>query len=762
MKRIILLSFYIFCLISLSAQQKGTSVLKGHVLDEQTDEHLPGVTVSIEGTMRATMTDETGHFSLENVPVGTYIVTTQYLGYTGIKQQVTITQNETKNITLYIIPEDQQLSEVSVVSSARELNRKMSPVVVNQLTVKTFEATNSTTLSQGLNYMPGLRVETNCQNCGTQEVRINGLEGQYSQILIDGQPVFTSLSKMYGLEQLPTNMIEQVDVVRGGGSVLYGANAIGGVIDIITKEPEKNSYQVKYGLSLIDGKSADNTLSLNSSFVDRSKKSGISIFANMRSRNPWDANGDGFSEIGKNRASSIGFRSYTKPTLQDKFTFEYHHISEYRRGGDNMSRPPHEAQIAETTDYKIHSGGIGYIHTSRDNKQKLTVNVSTQKIGRDSYYGGGYDLNGYGNTSELALTGTARYELNMDKFLFMPAKLTAGFTQEHTNLHDTIHSRNIKQIINLSSLYLQNEWRDDKLSFIIGIRGDKHSKLNNVNIIPRSSIRYRIGENTNLRAAYSMGYRAPEIIASDLDIPVINGSATITVLGDNLKREYSNAVNGGIDFSFYNEKFYSYFLIEGFYTKINRVFIIEETGEDAAGNTILTRKNGDGAHVYGINMETTIQPINWLELQGGFTWQKSEYTEAISWSAEDYVEPVKKMLRSPDTYGFLSATATPKNNYAISLSGVYTGSMLTPHFAGAEGVTKDETVKTKSFFDTTIKLSYFFNVNSTNKIEINGGIQNMFNQIQKDYDKGPNRDSEYIYGPSLPRTFFIGLKISSI
>lgn len=762
MKRIILLSFYIFCLISLSAQQKGTSVLKGHVLDEQTDEHLPGVTVSIEGTMRATMTDETGHFSLENVPAGTYIVTTQYLGYTGIKQQVTITQNETKNITLYIIPEDQQLSEVSVVSSARELNRKMSPVVVNQLTAKTFEATNSTTLSQGLNYMPGLRVETNCQNCGTQEVRINGLEGQYSQILIDGQPVFTSLSKMYGLEQLPTNMIEQVDVVRGGGSVLYGANAIGGVIDIITKEPEKNSYQVKYGLSLIDGKSADNTLSLNSSFVDRSKKSGISIFANMRNRNPWDANGDGFSEIGKNRASSIGFRSYTKPTLQDKFTFEYHHISEYRRGGDNMSRPPHEAQIAETTDYKIHSGGIGYIHTSRDNKQKLTVNVSTQKIGRDSYYGGGYDLNGYGNTSELALTGTARYELNMDKFLFMPAKLTAGFTQEHTNLHDTIHSRNIKQIINLSSLYLQNEWRDDKLSFIIGIRGDKHSKLNNVNIIPRSSIRYRIGENTNLRAAYSMGYRAPEIIASDLDIPVINGSATITVLGDNLKREYSNAVNGGIDFSFYNEKFYSYFLIEGFYTKINRVFIIEETGEDAAGNTILTRKNGDGAHVYGINLETTIQPINWLELQGGFTWQKSEYTEAISWSAEDYVEPVKKMLRSPDTYGFLSATATPKNNYAISLSGVYTGSMLTPHFAGAEGVTKDETVKTKSFFDTTIKLSYFFNVNSTNKIEINGGIQNMFNQIQKDYDKGPNRDSEYIYGPSLPRTFFIGLKISSI
>lgn len=762
MKKIILLSFYIFFTLVLVAQQGGRSSIKGHVLDSHTEEHLPGVTVFIEGLQSAAMTDETGHFVLSGLLPGTYIVVTQYIGYSPLRQEVSIDANATKNVSLYIESENQQLDEITVTASARTLNRQMSPVVVNQLTTKTFEATNSTSLSQGLNYMPGLRVETNCQNCGTQEVRINGLEGQYSQMLIDGQPVFSSLSKMYGLEQMPTNMIEQVEVIRGGGSVLYGANAIGGVINIITKEPEKNSYQAKYNLSLIDGKSADNTLYLNSSFVDKSKRSGISLFANMRNRNPWDANGDGFSEIGKNRASSIGFRSFSKPTLHDKFTLEYHYISEYRRGGDNMSRPPHEALIAETTDYRIHSGGMGYTHLSSDNKQKLTVNMSAQRTGRDSYYGGGYDPNGYGNTSELALTGTVRYEVNMDKFLFMPAKFTAGFTQEYTNLHDTIHSRNIKQIINVSSLYLQNEWRNDDLTFVVGLRGDKHNKLSNINLIPRSSIRYRVGEKVNLRAAYSMGYRAPEIIASDLDIPVIGGSATITQLGPDLKREYSNTINGGADFSFYNENVYSYFLLEGFYTKINNVFVVEETGTDPAGNTLMTRFNGDGAYVYGVNLETTIQPLNWLELQGGFTWQKSRYTEPISWSSEEYVEPVKKMLRSPDTYGFFSATATPNKQYAISLSGVYTGSMLTPHFAGAEGVLKDETVKTRDFLDTTIKLSYFFNLNATNKVEVNTGIQNMFNQIQKDYDRGPNRDSEYIYGPSLPRTFFIGLKISSI
>lgn len=761
MKKIIFILLYILS-ANLLIAQTNTSSIKGHILDDQTEEHLPGVTVFIEGTSFATMTDESGHFTLNNIPVGTYKIVAQYIGYSTLKQEIIVTRGSTKNVTLRITPESQQLDEISITASLRTLNRKISPVVVNQLTTKTFEATNSTSLSQGLNYMPGLRVETNCQNCGTQEVRINGLEGQYSQILIDGQPVFSSLSRMYGLEQLSTNMIEQVEVIRGGGSVLFGANAIGGVVNIITKEPERNSYEAKYNLSLIDGKSADNTLSLNSSFIDRAKTSGISLFANMRNRNPWDANDDGFSEIGKNRASSIGFRAFTKPSLQDKITLEYHYISEYRRGGDNMSRPPHEALIAETTNYKIHSGGAGYTRFSKDNKQKLTVNASIQKTARDSYYGGGYDLNGYGNTSELAATGTVRYEVNMDNLLFMPAKFTAGFTQEHTNLHDTIHSRNIKQIVNVSSLYLQNEWRDDNLGFIIGIRGDKHNKLSNVNIIPRSSIRYKVAENMNLRAAYSMGYRAPEIIAPDLDIPVIDGKATITVLGENLKREYSNAINGGMDFSFFNDKIYSYFLVEGFYNKINRVFILEETGEDAKGNTIMTRKNGDGAYVYGLNLETTIQPIDWIEIQGGFTWQESRYTEPISWSSEGYVAPVKKMLRSPDTYGFFSATATPKKSYAVSLSGVYTGSMLTPHFAGAEGITMDETVRTKSFIDMTIKLSYFFNLNSTNKVEFNGGVQNIFNQIQKDYDKGPNRDSEYIYGPSLPRTFFIGLKISSL
>ena len=136
------------------------------------------------------------------------------------------------------------------------------------MNMKTFEYTNSCNLAQGLNFQPGVRVENNCQNCGFQQVRINGLDGPYTQILIDSRPIFTALSGVYGLEQLPANMIDRVEVMRGGGSALFGSSAIAGTINIITKEPTRNSAQISHTLTGVgDGKAFDNNTMLNASLV---------------------------------------------------------------------------------------------------------------------------------------------------------------------------------------------------------------------------------------------------------------------------------------------------------------------------------------------------------------------------------------------------------------------------------------------------------------------------------------------------------------
>jgi outer membrane receptor for ferrienterochelin and colicins len=185
-----------------------------------------------------------------------------------------------------------------VVSGTRyEQDRVNNPVVVNVLDDKLLNATQSIAISEGLNFQPGVRVETNCQNCGFTQVRLNGLEGAYSQILINSRPIFSALNSVYGLDQIPANIVEQVEVVRSGGSALYGSNAIGGTINIITKEPVENAWEIRSNTALIGGDALDQTFNINGSIVNESLTSGVTFYGMRRNRDSYDANGDGFTEL---------------------------------------------------------------------------------------------------------------------------------------------------------------------------------------------------------------------------------------------------------------------------------------------------------------------------------------------------------------------------------------------------------------------------------------------------------------------------------
>src|SRR5690606_18508471 len=137
------------------------------------------------------------------------------------------------------------------------MERKKAPVIVSVLTPKVCTAPQSVAMSETLNYQPGVRVEKNCQNCGFTQVRLNGLEGAYSQILINSRAVFSALSSVYGLDQIPTSMVDRIEVVRSGGSALFGSNAIAGTINVITKDPVENNWQVGSTNSFINGSTWD-------------------------------------------------------------------------------------------------------------------------------------------------------------------------------------------------------------------------------------------------------------------------------------------------------------------------------------------------------------------------------------------------------------------------------------------------------------------------------------------------------------------------
>lgn len=758
-KQIWVLVVLLLCSITGFTQNKSDEHIFGHVVKKGTKEYIPYVNISIKGTTMGTAADGTGHYFLKNLPTGKFVLVVTGVGYNSLEKEVDLTSVKSLEIDFELEEDQMMLGSVVISANRNETNRKEAPAIVNIISPKVFESTNSVCLAQGLNFQSGLRVETNCQNCGYQQVRINGLEGPYSQVLIDSRPIFSALASVYGIEQIPANMIERVEVVRGGGSAIFGSNAIAGTINIITKEPRTNSATLSNTSTFIDGRTPDINTSMNASIVSDDDKSGIIIFGSVRQRSPFDDNGDGFSEITKLDMKNIGFRGFYKTSNYSKLTLEYHNLYEFRRGGNEFDLPPHDADIAEESEHNIHTGSLNYDVLSINNKHHLNIYSSAQIIDRTNYAGAQQDTNAYGKTEGKTLVAGIQYTYTMNNLLFMPAELTVGTEFDLDKLHDEIlgYNRVTDQTVNTKSAFIQNEWKNKKVSILIGGRFDKHNLISDPILSPRLNLRYNPTELVSFRASYSTGFRAPQVYDEDLHGSAIGGETAFVQNSPDLKTEKSQSISGSVDFdkAFGNVK--TELLIEGFYTNLDKVFVLKEIGADDNGNIILERRNGYGAVVQGINIEGKMAPSRNLQIQFGITLQKSEYTEAQQWSDNENLLPQKKMFRSPDHYGYLTANYQALKNFNVSLSGTYTGSMLVQHFAGY--IAEDTEVKTPGFYDLNVRLSYDFNLNNSAKIQLSGGVQNIFNSYQNDFDKGVFRDAGYIYGPALPRSLFFGVKI---
>lgn len=744
----------------------------GHVINKSSGEHLPFVTIQLKGTTIVTTTDHTGHYFLKNLPEGTFTVVVKMVGYKTQEKKVAIKHDATQELNFALASDDVDLDEVVVSANRNETQRRLAPNLVNVIGGKLFDITQSTCLAQGLNFQPGVRTEDNCQNCGFTQVRINGLDGHYSQILVDSRPVFSSLNGVYGLEQIPANMIDRVEVVRGGGSALFGASAIGGTINIITKEPIRNSASFGHTFMSQGGSNSfDNVTTGNVSLVTDDNKAGIYAYGQTRTRQGYDYDGDGYTELPELNNQTFGLNSYLRLSPYSKLSLQYHGIHEFRRGGNKLDQAPHEANIAEQAEHNIQGGGLTYNFYSPDEKNRLSAYFSFQTTARKSYYGGigeGTDEdietaeNAYGTTRNFTYVAGTQYVHSFDKLLFMPSDLTLGAEYSYDGIKDVIlgYDRNFKQDVRIGSFFFQNEWKNKQWSFLLGGRLDKHNLVDQVIFSPRANLRFNPTENVNLRITYAGGFRAPQAFDEDLHVGVVGGERLVTILAKNLKEERSNSFSVSADLYHKFGNVQTNLLIEGFYTDLNNVFALRQLDQpDAQGNTVQERYNAYGAKVLGLNIEGKAMFTRWFSLQAGLTLQQSHYDEAIAWNDEVPEQKYKKMMRTPNTYGYFTASFTPVKRFTASVTGNYTGSMLVGHSAGS-GVEKPVAVNTPKFMEVNMKLSYDFPIYKYLTLQVNGGIQNITNAYQKNFDKGWNRDSNYIYGPSLPRSYYVGVKIS--
>ena len=765
MRKLLLTILFVFCGAVLYADEtpdiREGYMISGHVIEDGTEEDIAFASILVVETGEGTMSNENGQFEFRNMAPGKYTLRVSMMGYETATKEVVVHKDYVSVIHFKLKSESVVIDEVVVSANRNEVSRRDAPVVVSVASMKLFETVNSPDLAKSLNYVTGLRVENNCQNCGFPQVRINGLEGPYSQVLINSRPIVSALSGVYGLEQIPVNMIERVEVVRGGGSALFGANAVGGTVNIITKDPVSNSFSVNTNFSCYDGSAWEQNVGANVSLVSKDNSYGIAAYANYRNRNPYDHDGDGFSELGKVNINTFGLRTYYRPTHMSRLSLEYHTTNELRRGGNKFDYEPHESDITEQTRHIINSGGFAYDLGWNNYKNKISLFASVQHIDRNSYYGAQRDPNAYGKTDDLTWVAGATYTRQFSKCLFSPATFTGGVEYQENKLHDimTGYNRDMEQNVRIASAFAQNEWNMRYFSLLVGLRVDKHNLIDNPIFSPRVNLLYKPSKSLQARLTYSTGFRAPQAYDEDLHVTAVGGEGVQIQLADDLNEERSNSFSGSVDWTTSFGHWQANILLEGFYTDLRDVFILEDIGVNADGFAMKERRNGEGARVYGANIDAKIAHGKDVSLQVGFTAQKSRYKRAEVWTEVDGVELVtERMMRTPDFYGYFTLAATPVKKLDLSLSGTYTGSMIVPHYAGY--IQNDRMETTPDFFDLNFKAAYTFVLHDHINLQVNAGVQNIFNSFQSDLDKGEFRDSGYFYGPTQPRTFFVGVKIS--
>jgi len=657
-----------------------------------------------------------------------------------------------------------------VVTATKTPKRKInSPIIINVINSQVIRDVQACNLSETLSFQTGLRVETDCQTCNYTQLRINGMSGGFSQILINGRPTFSPLMGLYALEQFPSNMIEKIEIMKGGGSTLYGSSAIGGTVNIITKIPKENSSQIEFNTLSIDRQSNDYSILGNSSIVSESRKAGVSLFVNKREREVYDNNQDGFSELPYLNNISFGANMYYMLKENQKLDVSFSSIYEYRYGGGIKERgPAHLAEQSEERTHNIFAGGIDYQINFNNFDSSLITYLAYQNTNREHYTGikpdDGIELDvflnnpPYGNSYVKTLNTGFQLNHMISPFFDRDNVLTLGVDYLHDRVFDEIPSYNylVDQESKDLGIFLQSDWEiNQKLSLLTGLRADFHNYVDKTIYSPRASLLYKANDNLQFRFGYGTGFRAAQALDTDLHIAFAGGGISRVSLSPDLNEEKSESLNLSVNYDKAKENWIAGFTVDLFYNQLQNAFILQPIGQDEFGE-VFEKQNGQGAVIKGINLEARANFNRVIQLEGGYTIQSSRFDNTVEYI--EGISGIKEFIRTPNNYGYAVLTHT-KGNISSTLNYVYTGSMKVPHFAGAPNQLVDEIVTTNSFSELSLKFNYNIPTDLVS-LDLYIGIKNIFNQYQSDFDIGKNRDSNYVYGPAKPRATYFGVMLN--
>lgn len=717
--------FFVITSSHIMAQQ----ALKGQVLSNGTG--VPFASIAVDGTSMGTSANENGVFTLM-IPLKKEVkISVTAIGYFKSTKLVDAQNNFPKNLLIELKESDLMLNQIVVTGSMKETYVKESPVKVEVLSSAFLAKIPANNIMEAINMVNGVQEQINCGVCVTKDIHINGMEGPYTLMLIDGMPIMSSLASVYGLSGIPTSLVDRIEIIKGPSSTLYGTEAVGGVINVITKSPENspklsvNSFVTTHGEVNLD---AGITFKLKE---DVFSTIGISSFYNQLKL---DFNNDNFTDVPLSKRLSIFNKWEFKGKKNYPSSIAFRYYKENRFGG-TLQWTPEDRGSSTVYGEVIDTDRLELIGSTSFPVlgEKLRFDYSYTLHKQDSYYG---DM--HYKADQTVLFGNLTWRKSKGNH-----NLLLGATIRNDVYEDNTFAES-EQNNWTPGVFIEDEWKFNKASTLLsGIRFD-YQENHGIIFSPRINFKQKISGYTTLRASFGTGFRKVHLFTEDH--AALTGSRQV-VIASELQPERSYNINLNLNHVFIFGESTGTIDFDAFYNHFTNKIIPDFESDPSL--IIYDNLSGHGI-AKGLAFNISQSFIIPLSFSVGGTFQ-----EVYEVGEGSNVKTLQ--LFAPLLSGTYSVSYAFKK---IGLSVDYLGKVMGPQHLPTYAPPFNRP-ETSPWFAIQ-------NIQTTKKIgenfDIYFAVKNIFNWTQDspliapEAPFGPNFDTAYAWGPLQTRRFLMGVK----
>ncbi|MDX2196301.1 MAG: TonB-dependent receptor [Cytophagales bacterium] len=678
-----------------------TGTVKGKIM--VADAPATYINIGIPKLGIGTTTDSSGSFALSAIPYGKHTLLISGVGIRTHKEVVNINSEYMDNVVYIVVPSQNEIEEVVVTGTMKEMNRLESAIPVEVITPRFFQKNPTPNLFEAVGMLNGVQPQLNCNVCNTGDIHINGMEGPYTMVLIDGMPIVSALSTVYGLMGVPNSIVERIEVVKGPAAALYGSEAMGGIINIITKNPSKAARLSADIMGTSWGEyNAD--ISAKYKIGNSSNLLGVNYY---NYQNTIDNNKDGFTDMTlQNRVSVFNKWSLERKNARIS-SLAARVVYEDRWGGQdgwtNKWRGTDSVYGESIITKRIELIGMYQLPIS----EKIITQYSFNWHNQDSYYG---------TTPYMATQHVGFAQAYWEKKIGLRHNILLGTSVRYTIYDDNSpataepNDTSITKpaITPLPGVFAQDEWGlTEKLKVLLGYRYDYDKYHGSINS-PRAGLKYSFNKNNIIRGSFGTGFRVVNLFTEDH--AALTGAREVVITSQlNPERSYNGVMNYVLKLPFQAvfigldmTAFYTYFtnkIVGDFDTDPNKIIYDNISGHAVSRGVSL---NQDMVFNFPLKI---MAGITYMEVYVQDNNLKTDQLQAPKWSGN-----------------FTASYTFAKPNISLDFTGRWYGPMRLP-------------ILPNDYRPEYSPLFCIANIQVTkkwkSKLEVYGGVKNMFDFVPK-------------------------------